>query len=55
VAIAVLLCSKVLLYVSTAYRQCPHCEEREQVYRVSLDYQQVFGGKMLDEETARKV
>jgi hypothetical protein len=55
VVIAVLLCSQALVYVSTAYSQCPHREIREEVYPVPLDYQQIFEGKMLDEETAKKV
>ena len=31
------------------------CEIREDVYPVPLDYQHIFEGKMLDEETAKKV
>jgi hypothetical protein len=55
VAIAVLLCSRALVYVSTAYSQCPDCEIKEEVYTVLIDYQQIFYGKMLDEETAKKI
>jgi len=55
VAIAVLLCLQALVYVSTAYSQCPHREIREQVYPVSLDYQHIFDGRMLDEETAMNI
>ena len=54
-AIAVLLCLQALVYVSTAYSQCPHREIREQVYPVSLDYQQIFDGRILDEESAKRV
>jgi hypothetical protein len=55
VVIAVLLCSQALVYVSTAYSQCPRCEIREDVYPVPLDYQQMFYGKKLDEETVKKI
>jgi len=55
VAIAVLLCSQALVYVSTAYSQCPHCEIREEVYPVPLDYGQIFCGKMLDEGRAKEM
>jgi len=54
VAISVLLCKQALGYVSTFYSQCPHCEIKEEVYPVPLDYQQIFDGKPLDEETAKK-
>jgi len=55
VALAVLLCSQALVYVSTAYSQCPHCEIREEVYPVPLDYHQILDGKILDEGTAKSV
>jgi hypothetical protein len=55
VAIAALMCSQALVYVSTAYSQCPHYEIREDVYPVPLDFQQIFEGYLLDEETAKKV
>ena len=53
--IPVPLCSQALVYVSTAYSQCPHCEIREEVYPVPLDYQRIFEGNLLDEETANRV
>jgi hypothetical protein len=55
VVIAVVLYSQALVYVSTAYSQCPHYEIKEDVYPVPLDFQQIFEGNLLDEETAKKV
>ena len=53
VAKSVLLFPQALVYVSTAYSRRPHCEIREQVYPVPIDYQQIFDGKMLDKETSK--
>ena len=52
---AAFLCSQALVYVSTAYSQCPRSEIKEEVYPVPVDYKQIFDGNMLDEETAEKV
>jgi hypothetical protein len=49
VATAILLRSQALVYVPTAYSQCPHCETRDEMYPVPLDYQRIFDGKMMDE------
>ena len=53
--IILLLCLQALVYVSTAYSQCPRCEIREQVYPVPLDYQRIFEGNLLDKETANRI
>jgi hypothetical protein len=55
VALLVVMCSQALVYVSTAYSQCPRCVIREPVYPVPLDYRQIFEGNLLDEETAKRV
>jgi hypothetical protein len=34
---------------------CVYSEIRKKVYPVSLDYRKIFDGKMMDEETAKKV
>ncbi|GFG36354.1 hypothetical protein Cfor_05961 [Coptotermes formosanus] len=45
---------EALVYVSTAYSQCPNSEIKEEVYPMPVDNGQIFDGKMLDEEIAMK-
>jgi hypothetical protein len=44
-----------MVYVSTAYSQCPRSEIKEEIYSVPVDYKQIFEGRLLDEETIMKV
>jgi hypothetical protein len=46
---------QALVYVSTAYSQCPHSEIKEEVYPLPIEYKQIFDGKIVDEETMMKV
>jgi len=44
-----------LVYVSTAYSQCPHSEIKEEIYPMHVGNKHIFDGKIVDEEVAMKL
>ena len=53
-AIAVLVCSQALVYMSTAYSQCPYHEIREEVYPVPTGCRQILMEKCWTKKRQRK-
>jgi hypothetical protein len=45
---------QALVFVSTAYSQCPHSEIKEQVYPIDVDHRQPVEVTSLDGESEMK-
>jgi hypothetical protein len=45
---------QAVVFVSTAYSQCPHSEIKEEVYPTDVDHRHLVEAAFLDEESGMK-